>query len=98
LKSERVKRRLAQEVLADSAPPDSDKLVSSNSQGSPTVNLSTGSKTLVIEILLTQAEAGLIDSWRTATREAFQFALREGYEVREFLRGPKIGQYLLTRE
>ena len=98
LKSERVKRRLAQEELADSALPDSYKLVNINAQGSPTVNLATASNTLVIEILLAQVGPEMTDSWRIATREAFLFALREGYEVKEFLRGPKIGQYVLTRE
>src|SRR6185369_13076763 len=97
LKSERVKRRLAQEELADSALPDSYKLVNINAQGSPTVNLATASNTLVIEILLAQVGPEMTDSWRIVTREAFLFALREGYEVKEFLRGPKIGQYVLTR-
>jgi len=98
LNSDRVKSRLSQEELASTAPADSHKLIIINSQGSPTLNLTTGSKTLVIEILLTRAEAPVIDNWRLATREAFQFAIRAGYEVREFWRGPATGQYVLTHE
>lgn len=42
-------------------------------------------------------DLGLAQEWRAVTREAFPHYLRQGYEVREFVRGPVVSRYLLTR-
>ncbi|HKJ03360.1 MAG TPA: hypothetical protein VJ997_12925 [Longimicrobiales bacterium] len=50
----------------------------------------------VSEVMATSMELAV--AWREATRAALTHYLGRGYEVREFLRGPRTSNYLLTPE
>ena len=50
----------------------------------------------ISEVMATSMELAV--AWRQASREALTHYLDRGYEVREFLRGPRTSDYLLTPE
>lgn len=66
------------------------------------VDLDLGSDWLSVEIpsdvgTLMDEDLDLAQAWRVATRATLGHYMGSGYEVREFVRGPSVSRYLLTR-